>query len=119
MVVDDDPDTLKVLTKMLERQGHNVHAFDKPESALAHVKAGCKDCTVVLSDIRMPGMSGYELTRAVKSLSAETKVFLMSAYDFDISQFDKVFPRTMVDGFIQKPITTGKLAKSFSRATSP
>jgi two-component system response regulator YesN len=58
----------------------------------------------MLSDIRMPGMSGIKLARKVKEINPKVKVILMTSFEIRDNEFSKVFPSTQVDGFVQKPI---------------
>jgi two-component system response regulator YesN len=58
----------------------------------------------VLSDVRMPGLSGMQLARKVKEINPNVKVVLMTAFEIKDNEFSKVFPSTQVDGFVQKPI---------------
>ncbi|MFL6493079.1 MAG: response regulator, partial [Nitrososphaera sp.] len=59
---------------------------------------------LVLSDIRMPGLSGIQLAKKVKEINPAVKTVLMTAFEIRDSEFSKVFPSTQVDGFVQKPI---------------
>jgi FixJ family two-component response regulator len=67
-VVDDEADLLAKTRMMLEKEGHKVHGFTNPVTGLNHVENGCKDCSIVISDIRMPAMSGFDLARRLKEL---------------------------------------------------
>ena len=58
----------------------------------------------MLSDIRMPSLSGIQLARKVKEVNPNVKVVLMTSFEIRDSEFSKVFPSTHVDGFVQKPI---------------
>jgi two-component system, response regulator YesN len=58
----------------------------------------------MLSDIRMPGISGIKLARKVKEINPKVKVVLMTSFEIKDNEFSKVFPSTQVDGFVQKPI---------------
>jgi YesN/AraC family two-component response regulator len=58
----------------------------------------------MLSDIRMPGISGIKLARKVKEINPKVKVILMTSFEIKDNDFSKVFPSTQVDGFVQKPI---------------
>jgi YesN/AraC family two-component response regulator len=57
----------------------------------------------MLSDIRMPEMSGIQLARKVKEINPKVKVVLMTSFEIKDNEFSKVFPSTQVDGFVQKP----------------
>ncbi|HJY10195.1 MAG TPA: response regulator, partial [Nitrososphaeraceae archaeon] len=59
---------------------------------------------LMLSDIRMPGMSGIQLARRVKQINPNVKVILMTSFEIKENEFSKVFPSTQVDGFVQKPV---------------
>src|SRR5881296_2336514 len=72
MIVEDEPDLLATTRMMLEKESYKVHGFSNPIAALSHVEDGCKDCKLVLSDIRMSGMSGFELVRRVKELCPDS-----------------------------------------------
>jgi YesN/AraC family two-component response regulator len=56
------------------------------------------------SDMRMPALSGIQLSKKVKEVNPNVKVVLMTAFEIKNSEFSKVFPSTQVDGFVQKPI---------------
>src|SRR5437870_8896809 len=77
MIAEDEPDLLATTRMMLEKESYKVHGFSSPIAALSHVEDGCKECKLVLSDIRMSGMSGFELVRRVKELRPEMKVILI------------------------------------------
>jgi CheY-like chemotaxis protein len=108
-LVDDEPDIAAVIKKGLEQYGFTVHDFRDPKKALEHFRLNGKDCTFVLSDVRMPGMTGFELCRQIKEMKQKAPVVLMTAFEINSSEFDKVLPHTKADGFITKPFTTTKL----------
>ena len=58
----------------------------------------------MLSDVRMPGLSGIQLAKKVKEINPNVKVVLMTAFEIRDNEFSRVFPSTQVDGFVQKPI---------------
>ncbi len=104
LVVDDDPDIAHVLKQGLLKNRFLVSAFTRPEEALQNFKFNSKDYCLVLSDIRMPGMSGIQLARKVKEINPNIKVVLMTSFEIRDNEFSKVFPSAHVDGFAQKPI---------------
>jgi|SRR5581483_5239182 len=109
LVVDDDTDSLTIAKSFLENNGYTVHAFNKPELALKHVKDGCTDCKVIVADIKMPEMSGFELTRRLKETDPEIKAVLMSSFVIHKEEFRKVMPSLDVDDFVMKPFTKDDL----------
>jgi DNA-binding NtrC family response regulator len=104
-VVDDDPDIVQVLKTGLVKNRFLVSAFTNPEEALQNFKSNSEDYCLMLSDIRMPELSGIQLTRKVKEINPKVKVVLMTSFEIRDNEFSKVFPSTQVDGFVQKPVS--------------
>ena len=104
LIVDDDPDIAHVLKQGLLKKRFLVSAFTRPEEALQSFKSNSKDYCLILSDIRMPELSGIQLARKVKEVNPNVKVVLMTSFEIRDNEFSKVFPSMHVDGFVQKPI---------------
>jgi DNA-binding NtrC family response regulator len=104
LVVDDDSDIVQVLKLGLLRNRFLVNAFTNPEEALQNFKNNAESYCLLLSDVRMPGLSGMQLARKVKEVNPNVKVVLMTSFEINDNEFSKVFPSTQVDGFVQKPI---------------
>jgi DNA-binding NtrC family response regulator len=104
LVVDDDSDIAHVLKQGLQKNRFLVSAFTNPEEAIKDFQSNSKDYSLVLSDIRMPAMSGIRLARKVKEINPYVKVVLMTSFEINDNEFSKVFPSTQVDGFVQKPV---------------
>src|SRR5581483_6494793 len=107
MIVDDDSDTIICFRAALEKYGYHVDAFTDAQQALANVSPGRYD--VVISDIKMPKLSGFELARKIDNIDKDTKIILMTAFHMTKEEFEKVMPSTRVDAFIKKPIGMTKL----------
>ncbi len=104
LVVDDDPDIAHVLKQGLLKNRFLACVFTDPEEALKNFQSNSGDYCLMLSDIRMPGMSGIRLARKVKEINPNVKVILMTAFEIRDNEFSKVFPSTQVDGFVQMPV---------------
>jgi DNA-binding NtrC family response regulator len=109
LVVDDDIDTLTLTGRSLEHAGFKVHAFADPLIALHHIQKDCKYCQVLVSDVRMPALSGFQLVRKVKGLRPEMKVVMMTMFEVNKPEFEAVFPSTPIDEVIRKPFTPSQL----------
>jgi DNA-binding NtrC family response regulator len=107
LVLDNDSDTIYCMRALLQQKGYDVDAFVEPELALKKFSAGKYD--VVITDIRMPKISGFQFARMVDSMDEKTKIILMTAFDIRKGEFEKVMPSTRVDAFIKKPIGVPKL----------
>jgi DNA-binding NtrC family response regulator len=79
LVVEDDPSHLEILKRHLERCGYRVEAAESAEQALSRFSRFAPH--LVLSDLRMPGISGFELLRKLKADAPDVTVVLMTAYD--------------------------------------
>jgi DNA-binding NtrC family response regulator len=88
----------------LVKNGFSVEAFTNPQEALQSFKSDADSYCLVLSDVRMPALSGIQLSKKVKEVNPNVKVVLMTAFEIKDNEFSKVFPSTQVDGFVQKPI---------------
>ena len=104
LIVDDDSDIVQVLKMGLLQNGFSVEAFTNPQEALQSFKSDAESYCLVLSDIRMPGISGIQLSKKIKEVNPNVKVVLMTSFEIRDNEFSKVFPSTQVDGFVQKPI---------------
>src|SRR5215467_7182094 len=84
LVVDDDPQALALLTGVLEEHGYQVQPADSGKLALLSVAAQTPD--LVLLDVKMPGMDGFEVCRKIKATEAGRRIrvmFLSSSKDKD------------------------------------
>ena len=104
LVVDDESDIVHVLKRGLLRNGFEVSGFTNPAEALQNFKSNAKAYCLVLSDVRMPKLSGIHLARKVNEVNPDVKVVLMTGFEIRDNEFSKVFPSIHVDGFVQKPI---------------
>jgi DNA-binding NtrC family response regulator len=109
-VVDDDFDILNVIKLYLQKVGLNVFGFTDPNLALEHFRINCKDYILVVSDIRMPGMNGFEFVRKLREISPAIKVLLMSAFEANSTELSIGLGGAKIEGFIQKPISLRKLS---------
>lgn len=101
-IVDDDPDTLALVTRLLAGAGHEVIVRSSSVEALREIPEERPDC--VVTDVMMPVMDGFELTRELRrrpELRA-MKIVVLSAKTYD---FDRRRARELgADGYITKPI---------------
>jgi DNA-binding NtrC family response regulator len=79
LVVDDDTDGLEVLETRLTHAGYEVETADSAEKALARVKAF--DPGMIVTDVRMSGMTGLELLEKVRGAMEDVEVVVMTAHD--------------------------------------
>ena len=106
VVVDDERDIVNQIKRSLEAMdGLKVYTFTDPFAALDHFNSSCKDHHIVISDIRMPGMNGYEFVKQVKKINPLAKIILMSSFEIDDNNLLDVLPDVKIDTFLQKPFS--------------
>ena len=113
-VVDDEPDITIVIKKGLERQGFAVDTFNDPHSALASFQPKYYDLMII--DIRMPRINGFDLYRQLKKGDTSVKVCFLTAFQIYYEEFRKMFPTIDVKAFIRKPVSISNLAKQIDAA---
>ena len=79
LVVDDDTDGLEVLKTRLVHAGYEVETAESAEKALARLKAF--DPGLIVTDVRMSGMTGLELLERVRNSMEGVEVVVMTAHD--------------------------------------
>jgi len=102
LVVDDDSDVREVIAETLEGFGYDVVVASSGEEALPML-ASRGDIGVLITDVRMPGMSGFELAARAKRVDASLKVIITSGY---------FLPQPIADRFLKKPFRMHELASA-------
>jgi DNA-binding NtrC family response regulator len=118
MIVDDEIDIATFMKLSLQKCGFNVDSFIDPFVALEHFELNSEDYTIVLSDIRMPAMNGFEFVQKIREVKPKIKVLLMTAFDINTSVFSEELLATKVNGFIQKPISLKILNSEIKKHTN-
>ena len=108
LLVDDDPFVLKYISLFLTEKGYVVHAFERTLDAIDMLHKDKID--VVLTDIKMPEISGIELLEKIRSLEPEMPVILMTAYA-DLEMAVAAIKKGAYD-FIMKPLLKTELSLS-------
>jgi DNA-binding response OmpR family regulator len=114
LVVDDEPDLTQVSTLALEYHGFKVDSFNDPQEALSKFKPGSYD--LIILDIKMPKMDGFELYHEIKKKDNNAKVCFLTASELYYEEFRKeeycALDRNL---FIQKPIDNEDLVKEINK----
>lgn len=100
---------MNVMSQGLEKNGFKVRGFTDPHAAISYFNDQKAPCDLVVSDARMPGMSGFELSRRIKSMRSGVRIVLVSAFEIHKDEYEKVMPKTPIDGFLKKPFHMSQL----------
>ncbi len=110
LVVDDDHLSVQVVTRMMGVLGSKVDAANGGLAVLNCLSRERYD--VVITDLEMPGLSGYELACWLKEKSGDTKVIIMTGRNrFEVANFMK---SGMVDCWLFKPFSISDLETTLS-----
>jgi DNA-binding response OmpR family regulator len=110
MLVDDEPDINAALSVVLKRAGYDVDTFDNPLIALEKLKAGFYG--LIILDVKMPQMDGFELYREIKKVDRKAKICFLTASELYYENFRKEkFADLDKELFIIKPISNAELLK--------
>jgi CheY-like chemotaxis protein len=117
MVVDDEPDVISVLEVVLEENGFEVDTFEDPIVALKSYRAGVYNLLIL--DIKMPEMDGFELYDQIKKIDDNAKVCFLTASEmyYKNSRKEK-YCSLDKDLFIQKPIANEDLVEEINKILS-
>lgn len=109
VVIDDDGGVLRALSMLLEAIGFSVKSFTSPTEAITYIQEA-SDVDVVVTDLRMPVVSGEGVVRAVREFSASLPCIVMSGHatpaDVDI------LTKCGMNAFLPKPFTPDLFKKT-------
>ncbi len=111
LLVDDDPEVSEVLELMLAQIGHEVAVVSQGQEAVALFEQG--DYDLVITDLGMPDISGWEVAKAVKRKRSETPVILITGWGIQLDSEE--MSRSGVDGVIAKPFSKQVLVDQLAR----
>src|ERR687887_1224549 len=90
LIVDDEPDVIIVFKMVLEMNGFEVDAYGNALSALDNFKPNSYG--LLLLDIKMPQMNGFELYKKLRAIDDKVKVCFITAYEDYRKEFKESFP---------------------------
>jgi two-component system catabolic regulation response regulator CreB/two-component system response regulator ChvI len=102
LIVDDEPDITRAFKMGLEDKGFKVDIFNDSEEALSNFRAGSYD--LLLLDVKMPKMNGFELYEQIMKTDNKPKVCFITAYEVYYQSLREQFLEVKIDCYIKKPI---------------
>ena len=119
LVVDDEPDINLTFKTGLEANGFVVDAFSDPVLALSNFKPGVYD--LLLLDVRMPQINGFELYEKFRKIDSNVKACFITAHDVYYQSLKEIFPASKemllsgAKGVLRKPISIDDLIETVER----
>jgi DNA-binding NtrC family response regulator len=111
LLVDDEKDILDLFTEYLSSNGFNTISFQNPLDALEYFYKNQSNCSLVITDYKMPQMSGIDLIKIrEKDTDCKIKTIIISAFIKDNLPYDKSYFLT-VDKILEKPVYLDRLKK--------
>lgn len=112
LILDDEPIVSRRLKPSLEKKGYEVETFTESMEALHRIRE--KDFDIVITDLKMEGMSGMQILSEVKKRSPGTEVIVITGFA-TMETAKESFQKGVFD-FLAKPFKLGEIAEVIRRA---
>jgi CheY-like chemotaxis protein len=117
LVVDDNPANLKLARVLLSGEGYEVRTAGDAAEALVVLETFRP--RLILMDLQMPGMDGFELTRRLKATPAHRDVVILALTAYAMKGDEEKAREAGCDGYISKPIDTRSLPAQVAHHLQP
>ena len=119
LLVDDEKDILDLFSEYLTSNGFNTISFDNPDKAITYFYQNPNNCSLVITDYKMPQMSGIDLIKKIKEKDTDYKIktIIISAFIKDNLPYDKSYI-TMIDTILEKPVYLDRLKNEIQELIS-
>jgi CheY-like chemotaxis protein len=109
MYIDDEEALVYLMTRVLQKSGYQVTGFSDAEQALQALRDRPRDFDVIVTDLSMPGMSGFHVARAIREIRDDLPIVVTSGY---VRAEDRETAREIgVRELVLKPDTVEELAR--------
>ena len=107
LIVDDNPGNMKLVSFLLEKRGYEVRTASSAEAALEILRSFVP--SLILMDLQMPGIDGFELTRRLRAEPSTTEVVIIAVTAYAMKGDEQRARAAGCDDYITKPIDTRAL----------
>jgi CheY-like chemotaxis protein len=111
LIVDDEQELATLYKEFVRTMGYEAVSFTNPLLALEHYKQRVEKYSLIITDLRMPGMCGLEFANKIRELDSSVKIFLVTAFDIADIESKWAVGTAKIDKVIQKPIKLSMLKK--------
>jgi signal transduction histidine kinase/DNA-binding response OmpR family regulator len=116
--VDDDKLIGKLLKLNLEHVGAEVHHFERPTEAITFFQQSSSPIDILITDVRMPEMNGYELVKVLKQQSICPSICIAVSANVFMDQLDETIAH-LFDAYLTKPLKMERLINAIASFTQP
>ena len=114
-VVDDEEDILFIIEQILEELPLEVHSFINPKEALEYISGDPQKINLLVTDFRMPQMSGLELIQKIRKLNSSMRIIIISAFEPTGREIESAIKELGISTLITKPFTIETMQKWVTR----
>lgn len=111
LIVDDEEELATLFKNYFEASGMDAVSFTNPLLAFEYFKDKQNKISLVITDLRMPGMCGLELANNIRELDGSVSIFLMTAFDTNDLESREIYHSSRINKILQKPIRLAVLKK--------
>jgi len=115
VVVDDEIELANLFKLYLQRVGFDAISFTDPQMALEYLRDNSRAFSLIMTDLRMPLLSGIDLATEVRKVNEIIKIILITAFMAEDLISDEKFKHAKIDCIVQKPVKFTDLRKTISR----
>jgi DNA-binding response OmpR family regulator len=119
LVVDDEEDILTVVEQMLQQLNTPADSFTDPEEALRSFRANPTRYSLIISDFRMPRMSGLDFIHSIRQLHSTVNIVVISAFDPTREETDSFIVNLGVKEILVKPFNFAQFISVIRRILQP
>jgi DNA-binding response OmpR family regulator len=114
LLVDDEQDVTYTIKIVLENNGFLVDSYNDPTLALSNFRLGVYD--LLLLDIRMPKINGFDLYQKIRKIDSNVKICFLTASEWFYEEYRRLDTHPTVDKehFIQKPFRNEELIRQLN-----
>lgn len=102
IIVEDEPESRKVMSLALSKKGYEVQTFDNGADALQAIRDNCHHIDLVITDLRMPGVDGLQVLKETKSMDQDISVLLVTGFASIENAVEAM--KLGADDYLTKPI---------------
>ena len=115
LIVEDEEELAALYKEFIMRMGYDGVSFTNPLLAYEHYKECVDKYSLIMTDLRMPGMCGLELANKIREFNSAVKIFLITAFDIADIESQWAVGTAKIDRIIQKPIKFSIMKKTIDQ----